>query len=163
MNETPAYFCSSLQASPSRELLHSLRLVMQSKPIAWIKQFRDLEGIRHLTHYMSVLDKKGPKCVTPPPRCDRPCAPDLSARCTPEEVEGMAECVRILKALMNNKVGLEGLLNTSHSIRPLCGALHHPDVQVVRLVHQLLLVVLIHGQDGYKYAPVSVSKERSVR
>lgn len=61
VNETPAYFCSSLQASPSRELLHSLRLVMQSKPIAWIKQFRDLEGIRHLTHYMSVLDKKGSK------------------------------------------------------------------------------------------------------
>lgn len=64
----------------------------------------------------------------------------------------MAECARIMKALMNNKVGLEGLLNTPHSIRPLCGTLHHPDVQVVRLVHQLLLVVLIHGQDGYKCA-----------
>jgi hypothetical protein len=61
VNETPAYFCSSLQASPSHELLHSLRLVMASKPIAWIKQFRDLDAIRHLTHYMSVLDKKGDK------------------------------------------------------------------------------------------------------
>lgn len=68
----------------------------------------------------------------------------------------MAECARIMKALMNNKVGLEGLLNTPHSIRPLCGTLHHPDVQVVRLVHQLLLVVLIHGQDGYKCARYSL-------
>jgi hypothetical protein len=63
----------------------------------------------------------------------------------------MAECVRIMKALMNNKVGLEGALNTPRSVRPLCGALHHSDVHVVQLVHQLLLVVLIHGHDGYKY------------
>ena len=149
VNETPAYFCSSLQASPTPELLHSLRLVVQSKPIAWIKQFRDLEGIRHLTHYMNVLDKKGIKCVLPR-RSDEF---DLFStdRSTPEEIESTAACVRIMKALMNNKVGLEGLLGTNHSIRPLCGALHHYDVQVVRTVHQLLLVILIHGQDGYKY------------
>jgi len=52
--------------------------------------------------------------------------------------------------LMNNKVGLNAIVSTKNAIRSLALMLACPDQLTKNMVFQLLLVVLLYSEDGYK-------------
>lgn len=61
VQETAQYFCTSLHAEPSLALLKNLRMAVASKPIAWIQQFSNSDGIRLLGNVMTNVQRKATK------------------------------------------------------------------------------------------------------
>jgi hypothetical protein len=53
----------------------------------------------------------------------------------------------------SQQLGLQAVCSTKHFFRKLALCLSHPDASIRNIVLQLLLVVLIHNADGFKYDP----------
>nr|ALX18036.1 diaphanous-related formin [Lymnaea stagnalis] len=122
--DTPQEFINSLmdpdlKGSKRLQVLEALRVSLTSKPVSWVKEFgeRGLNAIlRNLTY----------------------CADNIS------EQRSTYECVRCLKAFMNNKFGLMSILDHEEALTIMSMTLYPSDpstmLEAVRLLAAMCLV-----------------------
>lgn len=71
-----------------------------------------------------------------------------------DEVSKIVECIRCVRALMNNKVGLNAILNSDDMIKSLALCLDFPESMELRYRHtvlELLTVICGARHDGHRF------------
>lgn len=105
------------------QCLRSLRISLASKPVSWVKLFGDAG----LNEVIRVLN-------------------DVSSHRAPNKVQRdiQLECVKCLKAFMNNKFGLEAGLQAETTLIPLARALNPESPQVMMEVMKLMMAASVY-------------------
>lgn len=71
----------------------------------------------------------------------------------PEEVQKIVECIRCIRALMNNKVGQNAILNSDESVKALVLCLDFSEAMELKYRHMVLeLLTVLCGarHDGHR-------------
>jgi hypothetical protein len=154
IEDKPEYWTNRLAAEPSKTLLAELRVLLSTSPLSWLEKFVELDGIVLL---VTVLSKIEQKAVT---HLD-----DKRYRHSPDDLEIEAECVRCLRMIMNNELGLRAVLRTPTAVQSLCLALdsNGMDPRVKNTILKLLTVTCMMPPDGHRSLLLAMNEYRLIK
>ncbi|XP_061164716.1 protein diaphanous homolog 1-like isoform X2 [Saccostrea echinata] len=108
-----------LQSDERLEILKSLKVMLTSKPVSWVKEFGE-DGLNMLLkHLVHCCNKK-------------------------EERQSRLECVKCIKAFMNNTFGLTKMLESEEGLSILSRCLDPTDPDTMMLCVSILAAVCIY-------------------
>ena len=112
IEDKPEYWTNKLQVEPTRELLAELRVLLSTSPLSWLERFIELDGVVLLIGVLSTVEIKAINHID-----------EKRFRHSGEDLALEAECIRCLRMIMNNEIGLRAVLHTEGAIHTLCLAL----------------------------------------
>lgn len=114
--------------------LSELRVLLSCQPLSWLQKFIAIDGIVLLVNMLGTVEKKAIHNSSEESRY----------RHSQDDLIMEAECIRCLRMLMNNEVGLRAVLHTKDAIKNLCLALDSAgmDPKLKGVVLKLLTVTV---------------------
>lgn len=154
IEDKPEYWTNRLAAEPSKGLLAELRVLLSTSPLSWLERFVDLNGIVLLVGVLAKIEQKAVSHVD-----------DKRYRHTADELEVEAECVRCLRMIMNNELGLRAVLRTPGAVQSLCLALdsNGMDPRVKNTILKLLTVTCMMPPDGHRNLLLAMNEYRLIK
>jgi hypothetical protein len=110
VEDIPENWTHRLTAEPNKKTLMELRVLLSCQPLSWLQKFIQIKGIELLVGLLGQIEKKAIHNSSEESRY----------RHTPDDLIIEAECVRCLRMLMNNELGLRGVCVCVCA--PCCGA-----------------------------------------
>jgi dishevelled associated activator of morphogenesis len=154
IEDKPEYWTNRLAAEPSKGLLAELRVLLSTSPLSWLERFVELNGIVLLVGVLAKIEQKAVSHVD-----------DKRYRHTADELEIEAECVRCLRMIMNNELGLRAVLRTPAAVQSLCLALdsNGMDPRVKSTILKLLTVTCMMPPDGHRNLLLAMNEYRLIK
>jgi dishevelled associated activator of morphogenesis len=154
IEDKPEYWTNRLSAEPSKTLLAELRVLLSTSPLSWLEKFVELDGIVLLVAVLSKIEQKAVTHVD-----------DKRYRHSPDDLEIEAECVRCLRMIMNNELGLRAVLRTPSAVQSLCLALdsNGMDPRVKNTILKLLTVTCMMPPDGHRSLLLAMNEYRLIK
>ncbi|GAM24844.1 hypothetical protein SAMD00019534_080190 [Acytostelium subglobosum LB1] len=140
---SPQYFVDGLKATPTMELLTSLRVRLGNQPIKWFREFCSLNGVETLIKVLNDIDMKPTK--------------------TPEDMGKMAQCLHSLKFTMNNRVGLEAVIKNPTSIASIALILDTTHLKSRIMVLEMLAALCVLHPKGRTLVLAAMDNYREVK
>ncbi|KNC50204.1 uncharacterized protein AMSG_06348 [Thecamonas trahens ATCC 50062] len=133
--DSAAAYVAQLKASPTVEMVTAIRVSLASQPASWVAEFVALEGLGELVRILQALEAK------------------TNERRSSRDIQTQEECIRSLRALMDNKEGREAILTFPDAVQTIAMALDSPKVETKTNVLELLSVVtVLPAHNGHKLA-----------
>jgi len=139
IEDSPQYWASKLKAEPSHQLLRDLRIVLGGESLPWLHEFIEVGGLAQLIETLGVVEHN----------IHRRSATEGTLAKQDEQIQMQHECVRCLETLLNNKTGLQGVINTEGGLRKLVLCIDMPEEWRLRVL-KILTVLSLMGSDGHR-------------